>query len=155
LAVVGVETACAAFARFARRVVLAANELPAINDVCASELRALLLRIAGGAGGGIDSAGGGEHGAQADDVHGPERGDDRSRLGALAAMIETGRLTVCSTGADLPVIDLRQVSAELQLAAADADLVILVGEQLWSLRQTLPMHGCMNTVSSVETSFVQ
>jgi hypothetical protein len=53
------------------------------------------------------------------------------------------------------VIDLRQVSAELQLAAADADLVILVGEQLWSLRQTLPMHGCMNTVSSVETSFVQ
>ncbi len=45
----------------------------------------------------------------------------------LAAYIQAGMLQVVSTGNDIPVIDLANVSDELNEAAADADLVVLEG----------------------------
>lgn len=45
----------------------------------------------------------------------------------LPALIDAGMFEVVSTGNDLPLIDLSDVSDELNAAAADADLVILEG----------------------------
>jgi uncharacterized protein with ATP-grasp and redox domains len=45
----------------------------------------------------------------------------------LAALIEGGMMEVVSSGNGIPLIDLSQVSDELNEAAADADLVILEG----------------------------
>ena len=45
----------------------------------------------------------------------------------LPALIEAGMFEVVSTGTDLPLIDLSDVSDELNAAAEDADLVILEG----------------------------
>mmetsp|Transcript_43143 Transcript_43143/g.58935 ORF Transcript_43143/g.58935 Transcript_43143/m.58935 type:complete len:121 (-) Transcript_43143:228-590(-) len=45
----------------------------------------------------------------------------------LEAAVSSGQLRVVSTGSDLPVLDLRQVSQELNEAAAGADLVIFEG----------------------------
>lgn len=78
------------------RIVLAANELPSLNDITADETVAVL-----------------QHLATADDD--------------LAALLEAGMFEVVSTGNDSPLIDLSAVSDELNEAAADADLVILVG----------------------------
>jgi len=78
------------------RVVLAANELPSLNDVTAVEILQL----------GSDLA--------AADAH-------------LAALVQANMLEVVSTGNDLPLIDLSNVSDELNDAAADADLVVLEG----------------------------
>ncbi len=45
----------------------------------------------------------------------------------LAALIGGGMLEVVSTGSDIPLIDLSEVSGELNEAAADADLVVIEG----------------------------
>ncbi len=45
----------------------------------------------------------------------------------LAALIEGGMLDVISSGSDLPLLDLSDVSDELNEAATDADLVLLEG----------------------------
>ena len=50
-----------------------------------------------------------------------------SRDADLSALIESGFITVVSTGNGIPLIDLSDVSDELNEAAADADLVILEG----------------------------
>ena len=78
------------------QVVLAANELPSLNDITAEECIDVIERLA----------------ATDDD---------------LSALIQGGMLEVVSTGNDIPLIDLAQVSDELNEAAADADLVILEG----------------------------
>ena len=83
-------------------VVLAANETPSINDVTARELTALLPRVADV------------------EVNGTE---SRVFLEAL----DSNKLTVVSSGSDLPVIDLTHVSSELVDAARGADLIVLEG----------------------------
>jgi uncharacterized protein with ATP-grasp and redox domains len=45
----------------------------------------------------------------------------------LAAALESGMLSMVSTGTDLPVIDLAAVSEELNAAAVDAELLFLEG----------------------------
>jgi type II pantothenate kinase len=77
-------------------VVLAANELPSLNDVTADEAVQVIQRLA----------------AQDDD---------------LAALIQAGMFEVVSTGSDIPLLDLSDVSDELNESAADAELIILEG----------------------------
>lgn len=77
-------------------VVLAANRLPALNDVTAEELRGLLERV--------------------------------SAMDPVVARLVTQRtIRVVDSGGVAPLIDLREVSAELNAEAADADLVMLEG----------------------------
>ncbi|MCK4602938.1 MAG: DUF89 family protein [Phycisphaerae bacterium] len=78
------------------KIVLAANELPSLNDITADEAVSVLPRL-----------------AAAD--------------GELADLFRVGMFEVVSTGSDIPLIDLAEVSDELNEAAADADLVILEG----------------------------
>ena len=78
------------------RVVLAANELPSLNDITANEAADAVSLLAG-----MD--------------------DD------LAALIDAGMLEIVSSGNDLPLIDLSNVSDELNEASADAELLILEG----------------------------
>ena len=78
------------------QIVLAANELPSLNDLTADETITLVEQLAA---------------------------NDRD----LAALIEGQMFEVVSTGNDLPLIDLSEVSDELNEAAADADLLILEG----------------------------
>ena len=78
------------------RIVLAANELPSLNDITADETASTIGRLAA-----ID--------------------DD------LAALIEGHMFEVVSTGNTSPLIDLADVSAELNEAAADAELLVLEG----------------------------
>lgn len=77
-------------------IVLAANELPSLNDVTADETVQILQRLAA-------------------------RDDD------LAALIQGGMFEVVSTGSDIPLLDLSDVSDELNESAADAELVLLEG----------------------------
>ena len=77
-------------------IVLAANELPSLNDLTAVEAQACLDELLE-----IDSD--------------------------LAALVADGKLQVVSSGNDLPLIDLTNISDELDAAAAGADLVILEG----------------------------
>jgi type II pantothenate kinase len=78
------------------KVVLAANELPSLNDMTADETVAVV-----------------EHLAVADSD--------------LAALVQAGMFEVVSTGNDIPLIDLSNVSDELNAAAADAELVVIEG----------------------------
>ncbi|MCJ7543923.1 MAG: ARMT1-like domain-containing protein, partial [Phycisphaerae bacterium] len=78
------------------RIILAANELPSLNDITADETVAVLQHLAG-----IDED--------------------------LAALLRAGMFEVVSTGNSSPLIDLSAVSDELNEAAGDAELVILVG----------------------------
>lgn len=78
------------------RVVLAANELPALNDITAEETRAVVKTLS------------------AEDP-------------VLVNAMETGMLSIVSTGTDVPVIDLSAVSDELNAAASHADLLVLEG----------------------------
>jgi damage-control phosphatase, subfamily II, stand-alone protein len=78
------------------KIVLAANEVPSLNDITADEAAGVVEQLA----------------ATDDD---------------LASMIAAGMIEVVSTGNDIPLIDLSEVSAELNEAASDAELVILVG----------------------------
>lgn len=78
------------------RIVLAANELPSLNDITADETASIIGQLAA-----ID--------------------DD------LATLVEGRMFEVVSTGNTSPLIDLADVSAELNEAAADADLLVLEG----------------------------
>jgi uncharacterized protein with ATP-grasp and redox domains len=78
------------------RIVLAANELPSLNDITADETAAVLAQL----------------GAADDD---------------LAALLEAEMFEVVSTGNGSPLIDLSEVSEELNEAAGDVELVVLVG----------------------------
>ncbi len=82
------------------KVVLAANEKPSINDITAEELASLFTRA-----------------------------DNRPRIRdpELCSAAESGRLCIVSTGNDLPIIDLSQVSQELVEAARGCDLIVLHG----------------------------
>ncbi|GAH88652.1 unnamed protein product, partial [marine sediment metagenome] len=80
----------------ARKIVLAANELPSLNDVTADETVAIVEQLAE---------------------------DDED----LATLITAEMFEVVSTGNDVPLIDLSEVSDELNEAAEGAELVILVG----------------------------
>ena len=82
------------------RVVIAANEKPAINDITAEELLALFTGV---------------------------RSHPRVTDPFLLAKVETGDLSVVSSGSDLPIIDLSQVSARVAEEAANADLIVLQG----------------------------
>jgi len=78
------------------QIVLAANELPSLNDLTADETAQLVEQLAA-----ID--------------------------GDLAALVGGEMFEVVSTGCDTPLIDLSDVTDELNEAAADADLVIIEG----------------------------
>ncbi|KAJ7555868.1 hypothetical protein O6H91_05G058000 [Diphasiastrum complanatum] len=80
------------------QVILAANELPSINDITYPELLDIVTKVK-------------------DNTEGKE-----SILG-----VDAQHLLVVNSGNDLPVIDLSSISPELAFAAADADLVILEG----------------------------
>jgi len=84
------------FALYGTQVVLAANELPSLNDMTVDETIEVLENLAA-----VD----------------PD----------LAALIQGELFQVVSSGNDIPLIDLSNVSDELNEAAADADLVILEG----------------------------
>ncbi len=77
-------------------VVLAANELPSLNDITVDETIEIVQQLA------------------AEDEE-------------LATYVSAELFEVVSTGNDIPLIDLAQVSQELNEAAADADLVVLEG----------------------------
>ena len=81
------------------RVVLAANELPNINDVTADELALMFTPLAG-----------------------PSIEDEILRDAAA-----DGNLSVVSTGSDLPVIDLSDLSPECVQSTTDCDLIVLEG----------------------------
>ena len=81
------------------RVVLAANELPNINDVTADELALMFTPLAG-----------------------PSIEDEILRDAAA-----DGNLSVVSTGSDLPVIDLSDLSPEFVQSTSDCDLIVLEG----------------------------
>lgn len=78
------------------KIVLAANELPSLNDVTADETVAIVEQLAE---------------------------DDED----LATLITAEMFEVVSTGNDVPLIDLSEVSDELNEAAEGAELVILIG----------------------------
>jgi len=78
------------------QIVLAANELPSLNDLTADETATIVEKLST---------------------------IDRD----LAALIDGQMFEVVSTGCDTPLIDLSEVTDELNEAAADADLVIIEG----------------------------
>jgi len=94
--VLGVMPLARQLAAHAAHVVLAANELPSLNDITADETVQLVQELA-------------------------DLDDD------LASYVQAGLFEVVSTGNDIPLIDLSEVSDELNTAADDADLVILEG----------------------------
>ena len=77
-------------------IVLAANELPSLNDLTAAETQVCLDELVC-----IDTD--------------------------LGVLVADGMLEVVSSGNDLPLIDLRDVSEALNTAAAGADLLIVEG----------------------------
>ncbi|BBN01315.1 type II pantothenate kinase [Marchantia polymorpha subsp. ruderalis] len=79
------------------KVVLAANDLPSINDITYDELKDIVAKLKDGAG--------------KDSILGVNAHD----------------LFVVNSGSDLPVLDLSHISPELAYACEDADLVVLEG----------------------------
>eukprot|EP00850_Spirogloea_muscicola_P003914 SM000016S01902 [mRNA] locus=s16:418468:422079:- [translate_table: standard] len=80
------------------QVALAANEVPALNDITYSELLDVLSKV------------------------------DESKVDIdVSEALDAGRLLVVSSGNDLPVIDLSLISPELAFVADDADLIVLEG----------------------------
>ena len=94
--VLGVMPLARQLASHGTQVVLAANELPSLNDMTADETVAIVQELA---------------------LVDPD----------LASYLEAGLFEVVSTGNDIPLIDLSEVSDELNAAAEDADLVVLEG----------------------------
>ena len=94
--ILGVMPLARELALFGTRVVLAANEVPSLNDMTVNETVMVVERLA------------------ANDAD-------------LLALINAGMFEVVSSGNDVPLIDLSNVSDELNEAAADAELVILEG----------------------------
>ncbi len=95
--ILGVMPLARELAMYGTQVVLAANELPSLNDMTADETVAVVENLAE---------------ADAD----------------LAALMQAGMFEVVSTGNDIPLIDLSNVSDELNAAAEGADLVVLEGQ---------------------------
>ncbi|KAL2644420.1 hypothetical protein R1flu_012007 [Riccia fluitans] len=79
------------------KVVLAANDLPSINDITYDELKDIVSQI--------------------------KDGDGKDTI----LGVDASQLFVVNSGNDLPVLDLSEVSPELAYASEDADLVILEG----------------------------
>ena len=94
--VLGVMPLARELAAHGTHVVLAANELPSLNDVTVDETIEIVEQL-----------------AAADEE--------------LATYVSGQLFEVVSTGNDIPLIDLMDVSDELNEAAADADLVVLEG----------------------------
>lgn len=94
--VLGVMSFARELALAGTRIVLAANELPSLNDITLAEVDVVLQALA---------------------AQDPK----------LERMLADGTITTVSTGTGMPVIDLAEVSAALNAAAADADLVVLEG----------------------------
>jgi type II pantothenate kinase len=94
--VLGVIPFCRWLARRGTRVLIAANRLPALNDITVSELRQLLPRL------------------QALDP-------------TLDALVKSGQLAAIDSGNGVPLIDLREVSDEVNRHAAQTDLLVLEG----------------------------
>ena len=78
------------------QVVLAANELPSLNDMTVDDTIDIIQELAG-----VDVD--------------------------LPALLDAQMFEVVSTGNDIPLIDLSEVSDELNAATEDADLIILEG----------------------------
>jgi type II pantothenate kinase len=94
--ILGVMPLARELALYGCKIILAANELPSLNDMTADETAETVERL----------------------------GESDPDLGAL---ITGGMFEVVSTGNDVPLIDLANVSDELNEAAADAELIILEG----------------------------
>jgi type II pantothenate kinase len=92
----GVLPFCRLLAKRGTRIIIAANRLPALNDMTCAEMRALLPQF------------------QAIDP-------------LLDQLVNTGHITVISSGCPAPLIDLREVSDEVNAEAPATDLVILEG----------------------------
>ena len=94
--ILGVMPLACRLAAHGTRIVLAANELPSLNDITVDEAIQIVEQL-----------------AAADED--------------LATYLAAELFEVVSTGNDIPLIDLSEVSDELNEAAGDADLVILEG----------------------------
>jgi type II pantothenate kinase len=94
--VLGVIPFCRWLGRRGTRVILAANRLPALNDMTVAEVRALLPQL------------------QALDP-------------VLDGLVREERIVAIDSGGIAPLIDLREVSEEVNREAAGTDLVILEG----------------------------
>jgi type II pantothenate kinase len=94
--ILGVMPLARELALFGTRIVLAANELPSLNDITVNETVAVVQKLCA-----VDAD--------------------------LSALVEAGMFEVVSSGNDIPLIDLSNVSDELNEAAADAELVIIEG----------------------------
>ena len=94
--ILGVMPLARELALYGTKVVLAANEVPSLNDMTADETVAVVEQLA------VEDA-------------------------DLSALVQAGMFEVVSTGNDIPLIDLSNVSDELNAAAADAELVIIEG----------------------------
>lgn len=98
--ILGILPFCRELLKNGTSVVLAANEKPTINDVTADELLSLFTRVSSS-----------------------PRVEDQ----VLCSAVESGSLSVISTGSDLPIIDLSKLSHSIVEAAREADLVVLQG----------------------------
>jgi damage-control phosphatase, subfamily II, stand-alone protein len=94
--ILGVIPFCRLLAKRGTKVLIAANHLPALNDMTAAELRTLLPRL-----------------QNLDPV--------------LNELVQSNLITVIDSGCEAPLIDLRQVTDELNAHAPTTDLVILEG----------------------------
>lgn len=95
-AILGVIPFVRLLARRGTVMVIAANHLPALNDVTIDELRALLAAL-------------------------------RQQDPVLADLLDRGQIRAVDSGSTTPLLELRDISAELNREAADADLVFLEG----------------------------
>jgi len=94
--VLGVMPFCRLMAKRGTRVVIAANRLPALNDMTVSEVKAWLPRL-----------------CAMDPV--------------LDELVKRGQIVEIDSGGTAPLIDLRQVSAEVNAFARETDLIVLEG----------------------------
>lgn len=94
--VLGVIPFCRWLARRGTRVLIAANRLPALNDITVGELKQLLPRL------------------QALDP-------------ILDTLVKSGQLAAIDSGNGVPLIDLREVSEEVNRHAPQTDLLIFEG----------------------------
>ncbi|XP_044489583.1 damage-control phosphatase At2g17340-like isoform X1 [Mangifera indica] len=106
--------------RLGTQVVLAANDLPSINDVTYAELIDVIAKVTEMNFNNVDCF---RFLVESDIVPNFQLKDENGKLMG----VDTTNLFVANSGNDLPVIDLTRVSQELAYLASDADLVILEG----------------------------
>jgi uncharacterized protein with ATP-grasp and redox domains len=94
--VLGVMPLTRQLAAHGTQIVLAANELPSLNDITVDDTVQIMQQLSG-----MDQD--------------------------LASYVNAGLFEVVSSGNDIPLIDLSEVSDELNEAAQDADLIVLEG----------------------------